>query len=71
MDNITLVDLRVEKAFPIDTERRISMFFDVFNLLNGNPELNVNWSADRAGTFGTPIAIVPPRIARVGMKVAW
>ena len=71
MDNITLVDLRVEKAFPIERDRRISTFFDVYNLLNANPELNVNWSSDRADTFGSPIAIVPPRIARVGMKVAW
>lgn len=71
MDNITLLDLRVEKPFPVDKDRRISAFFDVFNLLNANPELNVNWSSDRAGTFGSPIGIVPPRIARVGMKVAW
>jgi len=69
MDNITLVDLRVEKAFPVDKDRRISMFFDVFNLLNANPELTVNWSSGSA--FGNPSAIVPPRIARVGMKVAW
>ncbi len=69
MDNITLVDLRVEKAFPIDRDRRISMFVDVFNLLNANPELTVNWSS--GSTFGNPSAIVPPRIARVGMKAAW
>jgi hypothetical protein len=42
MRNITLVDLRVGKAFPVDKDRRISMFFDVFNLLNANPELTVN-----------------------------
>lgn len=70
MDNITLVDLRVEKEFPL-SQRRIAMFFDVFNLLNANPELNVDWSSDAPGVFRTPIAIVPPRIARIGMKVAW
>ena len=42
MRNITLVDLRVGKAFPVDKDRRISMVSDVFNLLNANPELTVN-----------------------------
>jgi hypothetical protein len=71
MDNITLVDLRVEKGFRIDKDRRIAMFFDVFNLLNANPELSVDWSSDAPGVFRRPIIIVPPRIARVGLKVAW
>ena len=44
-------DLRVEKAFPIDRDRRISMFVGVFNLLNANPELTVSWSPGaRLGT---------------------
>ena len=38
-------------------------------LLSANPELTVNWSS--GSTFGNPSAIVPPRIARVGMKAAW
>jgi hypothetical protein len=68
MDHVTLFDTRVEKTFSLGTDRRIAAFVDVFNLLNANPEQNLNWSS---GAFQRPIAIVPPRIARIGVKLAW
>jgi hypothetical protein len=70
MDNLTLLDLRVEKGFPLGPGRRLSTFVDVFNLFNANPEQNVNWSSGTS-TFLSPITIVPPRIARVGMSLSW
>jgi hypothetical protein len=69
MDNITLLDLRVEKGFRLDGHRRLAGFVDVFNLLNANPEQNASWSSGAA--FLRPLSIVPPRLARLGLKVDW
>jgi outer membrane receptor protein involved in Fe transport len=70
MDHITLLDLRAEKEFRLTGHRRVSMFLDVFNVLNANPEQNINWLSGST-TFQSPLAIVPPRIARIGLKAAW
>ncbi|HYN08966.1 MAG TPA: TonB-dependent receptor [Vicinamibacterales bacterium] len=69
MDHVTLFDLRVEKAFSLGPLRRVAAFADVFNLLNANPEQNVNWLSGLR--FQQPLAIVPPRIARLGVKLEW
>lgn len=68
MDNVTIVDLRTEKGIHLSGSRRLAGFVDVFNLLNANPEQTTSWSS---GTFLQPLSIVPPRIARVGMKLDW
>jgi hypothetical protein len=67
-DNITLVDVRIEKGIGLSGSRRIAGLLDVFNLLNANPEQTTSWSS---GTFLRPLSVVPPRIARVGMKLDW
>lgn len=69
MDNITLLDVRVEKGFRLPGGRRIAGFVDVFNVFNANPEQNVIWSS--GPSFLRPVTIVPPRIARIGAKVDW
>lgn len=68
MDNVTIVDLRTEKGIHLSGSRRLAGFVDVFNLLNANPEQTTSWSS---GTFLRPLSIVPPRIARVGIKLDW
>jgi len=68
MDNITIVDLRTEKEFSLGTSRRLSTFLDVFNLFNANPAQNTSWSS---GTFLKPLNIVPPRVARIGVRLHW
>jgi carboxypeptidase family protein len=68
MDNITIADMRVEKGIRLAGSRRIAGFVDVFNLLNANPEQTTSWSS---GTFLRPLSIVPPRIARLGIKLDW
>jgi hypothetical protein len=67
MDNVTILDVRVEKAFRLRLGR-IAVFVDVFNLLNANPEQNTSWLS---GSFLQPINIVAPRIARIGAKLEW
>jgi len=69
MDNVTLVDLRVEKGIVLPGSRRVALFVDLYNLLNANPEPNVNWASGRS--FLQPLAIVPPRIARLGIRLDW
>ena len=68
MDNVTIVDVRVEKGFTLAGNRRVAAIVDVFNLLNANPEQNVSWSS---GSFLRPLAIVAPRIVRIGGKLEW
>ena len=48
---------------------RLSVFLDVFNCLNANPEQNVIWSSGKS--FLRPLTIVPPRIARLGLTFDW
>jgi hypothetical protein len=69
MDNITILDVRVEKAFRLGGHRRLAGFVDVFNLLNANAEQNTIWSS--GASFLRPLNIVPPRVARVGVKLEW
>jgi len=69
MDNATLLDVRVEKGFRLPGGRRVAGFVDVFNLFNANPEQNINWSSGSA--FLQPLAIVPPRIVRLGARLDW
>jgi len=48
---------------------RLAGFVDVFNLLNANPEQNTSWSS--GSSFLRPLSIVPPRLARIGVKLEW
>ena len=68
MDNITLLDLRLERTMQVKGGR-ISAFLDVFNVLNANPEQNAIWSSGKS--FLRPVTIVPPRIARIGLTFDW
>ena len=70
MDHVTLFDTRVEKTFALGAGRRVSAFVDGFNLLNANPVQNMNWTSGTA-TFQRPIAVVPPRVARIGARFEW
>jgi hypothetical protein len=68
-DNITLVDLGVQRDVALGDGRRLSAFVQAFNLFNANPEQNVSWAS--GPSFLRPLTIVPPRIARVGIRVDW
>jgi Carboxypeptidase regulatory-like domain/TonB dependent receptor len=68
-DNITLFDFRAARTFRLSGRTRVTGFVEVFNALNTNAEPNVSWSSGR--TFLSPLNIVPPRIARLGMELDW
>ena len=69
MDNITILDLRVEKGVTLGRHGRLAGFVELFNLLNANPEQNTSWSS--GSSFLRPLSIVPPRLARLGLKLEW
>jgi hypothetical protein len=68
-DNVTLLDVRVEKVFRMPRGARLAGFLDVFNMTNSNPEQNITWSSGTS--FLRPSNIVPPRLARFGAKFDW
>jgi hypothetical protein len=68
MDNVTLLDVRVEKRFQLMAGQHVAGFVDVFNLLNANPAQTIIWSSE---AFLQPVSIVAPRIIRVGVKLEW
>jgi hypothetical protein len=66
--HLTLFDLRTEKVFTV-TGRKVSGFFDVYNIFNANEPQTLTVTSGSAWLF--PSAITPPRVARVGVKLAW
>ncbi len=66
-DDIIITDVRVEKEVRFASRRLISGFFDLYNIFNSNPAQNLQWSSGTA--FNRPLSVVPPRLARVGLKL--
>ncbi len=65
-DAIIIADIRAEKTVRFG-KRDLSVFFDLYNLTNDNPAQNLQWSSGTS--FNRPLSIVPPRLARIGMKL--
>ncbi len=68
-DDILILDLRAEKFFNLGGVRRVGLFFDVYNITNSKAQQNITWNS--GGSFERPTSIVPPTIARFGMKFDW
>jgi hypothetical protein len=68
-DNMTTVDLRVDRTFRFGTVTLIPAF-DLFNLTNSNTVLaqNRNQAAANANVIS---GIMPPRVARIGISARW
>jgi hypothetical protein len=65
-ENVTLVDVRVEKSFRIGDRHRVTGMLDVYNLTNGNSELIFNL---RPGPeFRNIIAALEPRTIEIGIR---
>jgi len=68
-DNITVLDVRVEKGFNLVRTLRVRGFLDVFNITNSN---SAETRTILTGTsFLRPTAILTPRTARLGARVSW
>ena len=66
-DNVTLLNLRVDKAFSIG-KTTVTAMFDLYNALNAHPVTNFNLLND---DFGHVIAVLDPRVAQVGLRLAF
>lgn len=68
-DDIAIFDIRAEKYLTLPKSNRIGLFFDVYNLTNSKAYQNITWNS--GGSFEQPTLIVPPMIARFGVKFDW
>ena len=62
-----MIDLRLEKNFQVG-RMRPSVFFEAFNLLNGNTAIGIG-GLYNSPTYNKTTAILPPRIFRLGVAL--
>lgn len=68
-DNITVVDVRIDRGFRLGTSVRVRGFLDLFNITNSN---SAETRTILTGTaFLRPTAVLAPRTARVGARVSF
>jgi hypothetical protein len=48
---------------------RLGLFLDVFNALNADTLVNINWRS--GGSFEKATTVVGPRIVKFGVKFDW
>jgi hypothetical protein len=68
-DTVTVVNFRTEKQLRFAQKARIGLFFDMFNVLNSNTAINVNWRS--GASFEKATTVLGPRIAKFGVKFDW
>ena len=61
-----VVNLKAMQPIQLGGSRRLSLSFDVFNLFNVNTATTVRYVS--SSTYGAISAILPPRVARVGVE---
>jgi hypothetical protein len=71
VDDQNLVDLRVEKAFPIYGELRASVLADIFNVFNSDAALDVGSQVGTQDVFGVPSKFVGPRRLQFGFRLSF
>ena len=68
-DNISVLDIRVEKTVNFGTAAKVRLFLDGFNMLNKYAAETVTVSS---GTlYLQPTAILGPRTGRIGARFIW
>jgi hypothetical protein len=70
----TLLDVRLSRAIPLGSGRRIEVIVDVLNLLNDNAEESLATETFMtetlfSPTFGQPVSFVDPRRAMIGVRL--
>ncbi len=66
LPTVTEFDARIEKMVKIQ-KATIAVDFDVFNIINANTTLGIQYDA-RVGTYNQTLEIQNPRIARLGVR---
>jgi len=66
---INVVNLRVSKQFSLGRGNRASFDIDLFNVFNSSSPITMAFASGPSFGYGT--ALVPPRIARLGLKYSF
>ena len=69
LDSVAALDVRVEKVLKFGTSS-LALDFDVFNLTNNAVVLGKQYDA-RSASFNSPLEIMTPRIARLGVRFSF
>jgi hypothetical protein len=68
-ETVTVLDFRVEKLVTFAQRAKLGLFFDMFNALNSNTPVNLNWRS--GASFEKATTVMGPRIAKFGVKFDW
>jgi hypothetical protein len=68
-DTVQVYDVRAEKQLRFGDKARVGLFLDVYNLLNSNTPVNINWRS--GASFEKATTVLNPRIAKFGVKFNW
>ena len=69
-DTVAIMDFRVEKQLRLAADRaKLGLFFDLFNAMNSNTAVNINWRS--GAVFEKATTVLGPRIAKFGVKFDW
>lgn len=63
---VPLLDFRLDHRLPFGERAEVSTYLDVFNALNLN---SVVGEGSRDDSFGAVVGILPPRVARLGLRL--
>jgi hypothetical protein len=66
---INVVNLRASKYFLFDGHHRVEFVADLFNLFNSSAPITMNFQS--GPSFGYVTSVVPPRIARLGVRYSF
>jgi hypothetical protein len=66
-DTVSILDFRVDKAFPFAEHSKISVFVDTYNLLNAGAVTNFNLL--NGSQYNRIIATLDPRTAQIGARL--
>jgi hypothetical protein len=64
LQEINLVNVRVDKTFPLGPTMKFTARLNVYNALNANPVTTINTLS--GASYGLPTAVLSPRILELG-----
>jgi hypothetical protein len=64
--DLNILHLRAEKSFRLRSRHKVAVRFNIYNAMNVNSV--TNWTLLSGPNFLKPTAIVPPRIAELGLS---
>jgi Carboxypeptidase regulatory-like domain/TonB dependent receptor-like, beta-barrel/TonB-dependent Receptor Plug Domain len=69
LDDLNLLDIRLEESVPIGGSAQLAVFGDVLNLLNGNAFESVASTLGTSAAFGSPTNVQVPRRLMLGARL--